>query len=96
MNVNEQRKPKREAPQTKAKRLAAEYYNDHCKELERDPVDVKDVRILMWRNVVQENIWSVILWITFAGPTFFVVTHDKSKDETTLQVYTDYVTEMCS
>lgn len=96
MPVNEQKKTKREAPQTKAKRLAAEYYNEHCKELGREPVKVEDVRILMWRNVVREDTWSIILWITFPGPTFFVVEHHKATDKTIIKVYTDFVEEVCS
>lgn len=96
MPVTDQKKPKREAPQTKAKRLVAEYYNERCEALGRQPVDEKDVRILMWRNVVQEDTWHVILWIRDPEPCFYIVERHKPTDVTTLKVYTDYVTEKCS
>lgn len=94
--MNEQKKPKREAPQTKAKRLVAEYYNEHSEELGKEPVKVEDVRILMWRNLVREDTWSVILWIPASAATFFIVEHHKATDKTILRVYTDYVEEVVS
>ena len=81
-----------ESVQNKARRLVVGWQNRQVTDEPRLPIELKDIRIISWRNVVTDNIWKVVCWTTDPKPTtFYIVEHNKDTGETTIQVFAESV-----